>query len=426
MKLLKIAIASLMILSLTACSNEKSKTDSDGVTTITFWGHQEQSWNDAYISIGKKFEAEYPEYKVDFEFFPYDSFESKVQTSLISQSGGSDIYELWGGWGVDFASTGALAKIPDSLASQIENDVYQPTIGALMYEDHLYGMPLEFNIEMGGLLVNDTILNENGYQIPTTWDELIATAQEATVMTDGFYDIKGFDFVNWDSLTYLYTSMILSQGGQYLTDEGKIDFTNDLAYDAMDVLVSLVNEKKITDMEGLVGGGDLEGYQQLYANQALFVPRGPWVIAEGIQSFELEYGKDFEYVALPFYGDEKKFAAETGWAMAVNGNSSVQEGAFKFIEFMFEDDNIREVNLACGQIPAKKSVATSSEYNSKVEYANILVDLLPNAEFIGYFNTDQFKETINDTFVAYVNGDFANAEEACTDLENKLNESLFN
>lgn len=37
-------------------------------------------------------------FRIKLETFPYDEFESKVQTALIDGEGGADIYELWGGW----------------------------------------------------------------------------------------------------------------------------------------------------------------------------------------------------------------------------------------------------------------------------------------------------------------------------------------
>lgn len=426
-KLSKILLAALLTLSLIGCSSNKGSTSSNDSEkiNITFWGHQNGPWNNAYKAVAAEFEAANPEYKISFEFFPYDTFESKVQTSLISKTGGADIYELWGGWGVDFAPTGALAKIPSELAASIEGEVYEPTIGALMHEGELYGLPLEFNIEVGGMLVNNAILEEQGASIPTTWDELVETASSASKFENGIYTLKGFDFVNWDSVPYIFTSMILSKGGNYLTEDGKVTFANPIAEEAFTELVSLIQDKKVTDLEGLVGGGELEGYQQLYAGKALFVPRGPWAISEGVESFGLTLGEDFDYVALPFYGSEKAFAAETGWSMAVNGNSKVQEGAFKFLEFIFQDEQLLKLNIACTQIPAKKSVATNPELIEQMPYAKVLVDNLDNAQFIGHFNTDIFKEGINNKFVEVNQGQYTDIPTALQDLENELNASLF-
>ena len=74
-------VLSLSLL-LSACGTSSSDSNSD-VTELTFWGHQNVPWNDSYEKIAKEFESENPDIKINFEFFPYDQFESKVQTSLM-------------------------------------------------------------------------------------------------------------------------------------------------------------------------------------------------------------------------------------------------------------------------------------------------------------------------------------------------------
>ena len=416
-----------MLLSMVACNGTSSASTSSGddVIELVFWGHQEGPWNDSYEAIGEAFTAENPNIVVKFEFFPYDEFESKVQTNLIAKSGGADIYELWGGWGLDFASTGALAEIPEDMAAELTEGMYPSTTGSLMYDDKLYGLPMEFNIEMGAMLVNLNILNDNGLTMPTTWDEMISDAKAAVVMDGENYAVKGFDFVNWDSLTYLWTSMILSEGAQYQNEDGTFNFTSDEAKETFELLASLVLEEQVTDLIGLTGGEELEGYQQLYADQVLFVPRGPWCIAEGIGDFELTYDEDFTYAAMPWYKpDTAAFAAETGWSLAINGSSEQQEAATKFLEYFFSDEVLLQHNIACGMIPPKASVATSEAYLEAMPHVQPLVEILDKSQYIGYFNTDVFKESINNTFVDYCQGLYTSVDEALVDLEETLNAEL--
>ncbi len=422
-KVVSIVLVLALALCCVACGQKKAETSAEGQTELVIWGHQEESWNNSYRAIADAFMAENPGIKITYEFFPYDEFESKVQTSLISKSGGADIYEIWGGWGVDYASTGALAAMPETMAEEIKADAYPCTYGALEYDGNLYGVPMEFNIECGGLLVNNNLLEQDNLTVPATWDELIDEAKKAVVIENGVMTVKGFDFVNWDGVPYLFTSMILSKGGNYLNEDGSFSFTSPEAVDAFTTLTDLVLKEQVTDLSGLVDE-DLEGYMMLYAGTAAFVPRGPWAIAEGISTFGLTYGEDFSYVPMPWYGDKQAFAAESGWSMAVNSASTKQDAAFRFLEYFFSDDVLLGHNVACGQIPAKKSVAQSAEYLEQFPYAEPLVGILDSAQFIGYFNTDVFKETINNVFTDYCTGGiYASVDEAMADLNAKLSET---
>jgi len=421
-KLIVLIMSMFMLTSLVGCSG----TDTPETETIklTFWGHQNEAWNESYRAIGDSFMADNPGIEITFEFFPYDQFESKVQTSLISKEGGADMYEMWGGWGVDFASTGALAAMPDDMAANVIDQVYPSTIGALMYEGKLYGLPLEFNIENGAMLVNTQILKDNNVTVPTTWDELVSAGTKLTKVEDGLMVQKGFDFVNWDSVPYMFLSMILSTGGEYMDANGKFTLQTPEAKAALQELYDMVVVDKVTDLEGLVGGGDLEGFQQLFAGRNAIVPRGPWVISEGVVSFGLEYGVDFDYVAMPWFGDKAAFAAETGWALSVNGNSPQQEAAYKFLNYFYQDEQLLAHNVAAAQIPAKISVAQDPELLTLMPFAAPLVGILEDAQFIGYFNTDQFKEAVNNTFVDLVMGTIPSVDEALVSLEEHLNTNV--
>lgn len=428
-----LALAALMLLALCACGQAASASTSaaagsgsaaasagsDEPVTLTFWGHQQDTWNASYQAIADSFHEKYPNITIQYEFYPYDEFESKVQTSLISKTGGADIYELWGGWGVDFAPTGALAPMPDAMAEEVRSDAYPCTYGALEYDGKLYGMPQEFNIECGGLLVNKTLLDANGFQVATTWDELMTQAKAVTKHDGDVYSVKGFDPVNWDGIPYLFTSMILSQGGQYLNDDGTFNFTSPEAIKAFTELTGLYGTT--TDLLGLTGGEGLEGYQQLFSGEVLYVPRGPWAVADGVSTYGAQYGTDFDYVSMPWYGDKPAFAAESGWAIGVNASSPHQDAAWKFLDYFFSDDVILSHNVACGQIPAKKSVAQDPAFVEKMPYAKPLVGILDDAQFIGYFNTDKFKEAINNVYVDYcTTKTYASAEDAMKALEGKL------
>lgn len=418
--LLVILLVGALLVSCSTPSNNDTPQGDDDQVTITFWSHQNPSWNKSYEEVIAKFEDANPNIKVEYENFPYDDFESKVQTSLIEGSGGVDVYEIWGGWAIDFAPNGALEEIPEHLAKDVLDDTYDPTTGSLLSDGKLYGLPLEFNIESGAMIVNKKIMEEKGIELPTTWAELVQAGKDGTEMDGANFKIKGFDFVNWDSIPYMLMSMILSQGGQYLNEDSSVNFDTPEAKKAFQALVDLVLVDKMTDLEGLVGGGDLEGYQALYADRVMMVPRGPWALSEGTDVFELEYTVDFDYVEMPFYASEKKFASETGWALAVSANSKQKEAAMKFLEFFYQDEILLEHNIRSTQIPPKKSVAHDPALEEAMPYVKILVPLLDNAQFIGHFNTDILKENVNLVFENYINGEYESVDEAMKDLNVKL------
>ena len=422
-KLLLVFVCLLMVLGTVGCGGDKP-VDTGEAVTLTFWGHQNDPWNANWRETVKLFNEKYPNITIDLEFFPYDDFEAKVMASLIDKEQGADIYELWGGWGVDFVPNGTLAALPDDMAAMIREEFYEPTYGALEHEGKIYGFPLEFNIESGGLLVNKNLANKYGISTPKTWDAMINDAKKAVEYKGKNMSVKGFDFVNWDGVPYLFTSMILSKGGNYHDASWNFTFNTEVGQEAYQTLYDLVKVQKVTDMQGLIGGDEIEGYQQLFLDGVLFVPRGPWVIPEGADEFGVVYGVDFDYVPMPWYGDTPKFASETGWSIAINSGSAKQEAAFLFLNFMAQDDILEEHNITCAQIPAKKSVAQDPALLDKMPFAAPLVGILDSAVFIGPFNTDIYKETINNNFQAFVSGKYKTAADALKALDADMNKAI--
>ncbi|MBW9212179.1 MULTISPECIES: extracellular solute-binding protein [Terrabacteria group] len=425
-KIISAIMAILFLVNIAGCSKSSSTSQkSDKKVVLKMWAHQNEPWNNAYKDIIANFEKENPNIRVELETFPYNDFESKVQTSLINKEGGADIYELWGGWALDFAPTGALKEIPKEFAEKVKKECYPATYGALVHKNKLYAVPIEFNIENGGMVVNLHLLKEAGLKVPKTWEELKQTAIKGTRKDGNKFKVKGFDFVNWDSVSYYFLSFILQQKGAYINEDGTaFNFETAEAKKSFAELAKLVKEDKVTNLEGLTGGGNLEGYQQLYAKRAMMVPRGPWIVSEGIQSFNLKLGKDFDYVGVPWYTNQHRFAAETGWSLAINAKSKEAAAAQKFIEYVYQPKVMEKLNIRCTQIPAQKEISQSASYQKEMPYTKVLLDILDNSQFIGRFNTDRLKEVVNDTFVKYCSNEYKTIEEALKELNKKANAFL--
>jgi len=393
---------------------------------LKYWAHQNEGWNKSHNDIVARFNASQDRIEVKTEFFPYDDFQAKTQTSLIAKEGGADIYEIWGGWAADFAPTGALAEVSPELAKQIEEDYMAPTYGTFTWEGKYYGVPLEFNIESGGLLVSKTLFEQYGEAYPTTWDDMIRIAQAHSESDGALMNMKGFDFVTWDNVMYTWISMILSSGGSYLREDGTLNLTSPEAVKAMEDLVGYVKTTPITNVDPLVGGGDNEGHYNLAEGRGLMVARGPWVLSELSEIYGLQLGTDIDYIPMPWYGDKVAFAAETGWGLAVSSASPNQEAAWEFIAFMTQEENIIPHLIACGMLPARKSLLDNEAYLAAMPHVKPLIDILPEGQYLGYFNTDVFKENINNTFIELTTTDtYATVADALAALEKKLNADLF-
>lgn len=389
--------------------------------TLKLWTHQNEPWTPAYEADIAKFTALHPGVTIEMESFPYADFQSKLQTSLVSDDC-ADLYVIFGSWASQYMPTGALSKVPDELAKRMDEDFFPSAKGGFTYEGAYYGLPLEYNIEYGGMLVNKKLFDEKGLSYPTTWAELEKISDEVSVRNGELMDMRGFEFVGYDGLPNLFLAMTLSNGGQYLAEDGKtLNLTSPEAIAAMTQLLEYVKDREWTNLDGITNYTE-GGFSALFKDMAFMCMSGPWTVATGTESYGLEYGTDFEYVALPQYGEQNLFAAETGWGIVVPEKSKQKDLAWKFLEFLAESENLRAHNIACEQVPPCKSVAQDPAYLEAMPYTKPILDIQANGQYMGNFNTDLFKQTLGGAFTELVKGNkYAGVEEMLQDVQDTMN-----
>ncbi|MCL2818959.1 MAG: extracellular solute-binding protein, partial [Actinomycetia bacterium] len=176
----------------------------------------------------------------------------------------------------------------------------------------------------------------------------------------------------------------------------------------------------LTNLDGITNAEEQEPYQKFFLGEAMMVPRGPWVVPEGEAEYGLTYGEDFEFVSMPFYGPDKKFAAETGWGLAVNSATKNEEAAWKFVEFWSQKERLLAYNIATATIPPYKSLAHDPSFVEALPYMAPIVDVLDGGQFIGHFNTSTLKEEVSNMFVDIIDNG-TSVEDAVKALDDIMN-----
>ncbi|MBA2214991.1 ABC transporter substrate-binding protein [Sellimonas intestinalis] len=414
------ALALLMTVSMLAgCGSDggdKGKK-SDGKTTLTFWCHQNEPWVKSYEAMAEKFEKEHPEYTVEVQDYPYDVYNEKIQTAITSDTAGPDIIAVWGGMAPNFIGTDALSEVPEDLAKELDKDYMAPTVGSYKKNGKYYGVPMEYNLEYGGMIVNKKLFHENGVAYPTTWEELRDVSKSVSVKNGDIVEMKGFEMFDTDSLICNYLAMILQTGGQYLEEDDSVNFATPEGVAAMEEILSMIKNGEC-DLTHLTDGDYC--FNDVYQDKGYMASVGSWAIGEGTGTYELEYGTDFEYVRVPQYGDQMSFASETGWGLIVPENGKNKDTAWEFISFFSEPENLVEHNIACSQLPPRKSLLTNETYIEKMPHVEFLLDILPNGQWMGPYNTSDMREVLNQTFLNLCQEENPDVEGALKEASQKI------
>ena len=425
-RLLSILLCSAMVASLAVgCGSsggsdtEEAEESSGEKTTLTFWCHENEPWIKSYEAMAEKFEAENPEYDVVVESYPMSVYMDKIQTALTDENGGPDIIALWGGMAAPFIASDALSAVPDDLAADMDEDFMEPTVGIYKKNGTYYGVPMEYNLEYGGMVVNKKLFEEAGLEYPQTWEELRAVSKQVAKVNGDVVEMGGFECIDGDALINNFLAMILQQGGNYIEEDGSVNFATEEGITALNELLSIVKDGECT-LEYLSAGEYC--FNDVYQDKAFMSSVGTWAIGEGTDSYELTYGEDFEYVAVPQYGDEMAFTSESGWGLIVPANGANVDAAWDYVRFFTDSENLVEHNIACNQLPPRTSMLDSEEYREAMSNIDFILDILPYGKWRGSYSASAMNSLFDQMFIDLCQSENPDVEASLAEVSQKITE----
>jgi raffinose/stachyose/melibiose transport system substrate-binding protein len=198
------------------------------VTTINVMHYYGEGVADQPMMVlwGQQFEALHPEYKIQWTWGG-----SEVTTLFQARMNANDPPDLFAendAHIATYARDGIIQPLDDYLGTQnFEGDsIWKDTFFPGLLEnghitdgklgDHYYGIP--DNMHFGGIFYNKGMFEQNGYQIPTTWDELLGLCDK--IQND--LDIPCFaadNFPDYNATTHFFI-MWMVMGAQKVYDTG--------------------------------------------------------------------------------------------------------------------------------------------------------------------------------------------------------------
>lgn len=397
--------------------------------TLRVWSHQNVAFIKANEEAIAKFMEQNPDIEVVYEQFEYAQFLQNLQTSMQAGTE-ADVIEMFGSWVCSYAAGGRLAEMPsESMSySQAQELFYAAPLDGYYCDGKLYGLPNEFNLEVGGALVNPGLFEAAGVTYPPAWANWDAIAADGSQMAqwDGETMLRaGFHFVGGDGLPFLLLEGILEQGGSYFAEDGRhFNFDTPEAVNTIQKLMDMAQEYKTVDPV-LFNNEANQPYESFFGGNSAASLIGSWAAGQGIINFpDLE----FDYVNVPpLFGDEWKYAADAGWGKVVSANSPHQAAAWKLVQFMTaERENAAAFNGITGTIPALKELVASPEaVLAQAPWIEPTFAVLPFGQYIGNLtDRDRFFYQIAYPAILQALQGGMTAEEAALTIHEQANEMV--
>lgn len=243
--------AGLAVLALAACStaNEGGEGESaeptddtqvitqdavEGATDLELWTFVELH-GEFYTTLAEQWNEKNPDKKVrlSINVMPYDDMHNKLQIALTSGQGAPDISDIEAGKFPQFVQgTPALLDLTP-YAEPYVDDIVKARLDLFSKDGALYG--IDFHVGATVAFYNTELLEAAGIDYTTikTWDDYRDAGAK-------YYEATGEYFGTVDTSSSWQEGLLLAQlGGEYFTDDGKVNLTSPELTEAFEILKGL-------------------------------------------------------------------------------------------------------------------------------------------------------------------------------------------
>ncbi len=322
-----------------------------------------------------KFETEHPGIKVKDETLPA-STDEQHQFYVINLEGKSSDFDVFGMdviWVPEFARAGWLRDLTHLVPGKKRKDFFAGPMEAVTFESRTYAVP--WYIDAGVLYYRKDLLEKYGFSPPTTWPELVSTAQTITAGEKGLYGFvwqgKQYEGLVCNVLEYMW-----GNGGDVLREGRPVLFSPENIY-ALRFMRDLIFKYKITPP--LVTTAIEEPTRHIFGNgRALFLRNWPYAWSLFEREGSSVKGK-VGISTLPSFPKRESASTLGGWQLGVNRFSKNPQAAEKLVLFLTSPETQKTMALNFGYKPSRPSLYSDRELSREQPFITGLADVLRKA-----------------------------------------------
>ena len=345
---------------------------------ITMWHGQNDIAGRVLGELADEFNATHKDIKVKATTggVVADQMRQKITTGLAS----GDYPDIAYIFGSDLANLARSDKVLD-LTDAVNapdfgwDDYYAPARDATMVDGRVRALPAL--IDDLAVVYNKTLFAEAGVDEPPasgwTWDDFIATSKQLTDSGKGTFG-TAWPSVGDEDTVWRWWPLVWQNGGEIITEDGKIGFGGDPGEQAMDVVNRLAQDGSVyVDTKP-----DSDQTYQLFNNNKLgMVVTGPWQLPDFIDA-----KTDFGVAPLPTFGGEAlTISAPDTWTIFDNGDAR-SKAAIEFVQWLNSPEQDAKWVTKAGSLPLRKGTAEKPEwiaYQKDVPGLSVFLDALDGA-----------------------------------------------
>lgn len=426
----KFIIVSALILTLlitVGCKKVNELTTEN--ITLTYWTHEDPNRTRIEERYIQEFTEKYPNVTIERTTQSSKKMIELVQTAFAANQG-PDIFNLSIEDEFAYIVNERVAPInPEWIdkkdVADIKNDYLKNMLSPVIYNDQLYGLPLE--LTNWCIFINKRIFKEVGLDpekdYPKTWEDMAKISEKLVIRNGDILERRGFDF-RYPYYLVSFIPMVEQLGGKLVSSDGKQAIINDEAW------ITFFDYMREWGPNGKnLGSPTYKNARKLFNlddNTISMALTGLYQIGRIKADNEKFYdSKEWMVVPFPVFENAKKDVAASyyGHYLMVNAasNKYKQEMSWKFIAYMLShsEEYLQEVSL----IQPRNDLLTSTTFQEQ-PYSEVFLKDFERGHIV-YFaeNSSQLQKLIREAVESVMLSE-VESRDAVNTLRSKAQELL--
>jgi len=300
-----------------------------------------------------KFEAAYPNIKLNWVILPENELRSRVTTDVATGTGSFDVITIGANDVPTYAKNGWIASVDGLMTANPkstqpnydEADLLKPVSAGLSYQGQLYALP--FYAESSMTFYNKAMFKAAGLTMPDepTWDQIRTFACKLQQPDKKQYGIALRGLPGWGEVMAPLTTVVNTFGGKWFDQNWNAQLNSKEWNDAVSFYVNLLHD---CGVPGAENNGYTESLTAIAQGQAAM-----WVdatVSAGALTDpkQSKVASDIGFAMAPYESVKKGYHWLWSWNLAIPKTSTHQAEALQFITWATSKDYIQLVGTTNG------------------------------------------------------------------------------
>jgi multiple sugar transport system substrate-binding protein len=344
-----------------------------------------------------------PHVHIQATILRYEPLGPRLLSDLKNDRLTADLVAVTPSWVCTFADN--LADVPEDIVTlaEAQNAFFAAPLAGSTCDGRLKGLPIEYNLEYGGVVVNLDMYQARFPGRTPNWSSWSAFVAEAAALSQfddtGAARANGLDIdpVWPQPAKHILLSQILQRGGSYWSADGtRFDFGTHAARAALTEMVDwivgrrvmsrdLVPERNTFVTTRLAMGATTTGWNNLDRPLSAMGYAGTWALPNTVAQVPAGTNRRFEFHSLPpMVGQQHRFVQNSGWALVVPRTSKNPKLAWDIARSIVLDPAAaRRWSATAGTLPALRANGTREAAAGDPLLAKVQ-PLLEQGQWVGY------------------------------------------